>query len=54
VEVSIQVRYPDDDAKLLDLRDAYEEAGADHLFVSFSPGSDTALVTEVATALARS
>jgi F420-dependent oxidoreductase-like protein len=52
VELSIQFRYPDDDARMLEWVDIYTEAGADHLLCSFSPGTDTAIVPKVADVLA--
>lgn len=51
VELSIQFRYPDDDSRMLDLVDAYVGYGADHILVSFSPGTDTAIVPKVAEVL---
>ena len=52
VELSIQFRYPNDDARMLDLVDTYLGYGADHILVSFSPGTDTAIVPLVADVLA--
>lgn len=52
VELSIQFRYPNDDARMLEWVDIYTEAGADHLLCSFSPGTDTRLVPKVAEVLA--
>ncbi|MDP3984389.1 MAG: LLM class flavin-dependent oxidoreductase, partial [Acidimicrobiia bacterium] len=53
VEISVQFRYPNDIGKLLDQAATYVEAGADHLLVSFSPGSDPELVSRAAAALGR-
>jgi alkanesulfonate monooxygenase SsuD/methylene tetrahydromethanopterin reductase-like flavin-dependent oxidoreductase (luciferase family) len=52
VELSIQFRYPNDDVRMLDLVDTYVGYGADHILVSFSPGTDTAIVPRVAEVLA--
>jgi F420-dependent oxidoreductase-like protein len=52
VELSIQFRYPNDDRRMLDLVDTYVAYGADHLLVSFSPGTDTAAVPAVGDVLA--
>ncbi|MDH4115892.1 MAG: TIGR03560 family F420-dependent LLM class oxidoreductase [Acidimicrobiia bacterium] len=52
IELSVQFRYPDDLGRMLDLVATYEGYGADHILVSFSPGTDTAVVPVVAEALA--
>jgi F420-dependent oxidoreductase-like protein len=53
IELSIQFRYPNDESKMKEWVAAYTEYGADHLLVSFSPGTDTAIVPKVAEALGR-
>jgi F420-dependent oxidoreductase-like protein len=51
IELSIQFRYPNDDRKMADLVDTYLDYGADHILVSFSPRTDTAIVPRVAEVL---
>ncbi|MGF1666612.1 MAG: LLM class flavin-dependent oxidoreductase [Acidimicrobiia bacterium] len=52
IELSIQFRYPNDDRQMADLIDTYLGYGADHILVSFSPNTDTAIVPKVAEVLA--
>ena len=52
VEISVQFRYPNDMVRMREQVDGYLAAGANHILVSFSPGSDPALVPKVAAALA--
>ena len=51
IEVSVQFRSDGDVAEVLDRADAYEEAGAHHLLVSFVPPLDPAAPEQVAEAL---
>lgn len=52
VEVSIQFRYPGDLGRMLEQISAYRKFGADHLLVSFSPGTPSSVVPMVAEVLA--
>jgi F420-dependent oxidoreductase-like protein len=51
IEVSVQIRYPNDLAKAVDQALEYVEAGADHILVTFMPPSDTALPAQLGEAL---
>jgi alkanesulfonate monooxygenase SsuD/methylene tetrahydromethanopterin reductase-like flavin-dependent oxidoreductase (luciferase family) len=52
IEVSVQFRYPNDIAKTVDLARKYQELGAEHILVSFTPPIDPKLPPLVAEALA--
>jgi F420-dependent oxidoreductase-like protein len=52
IEVSVQFRYSGDLAESVERIRIYEENGADHVLVSFSPPADPALPSLVASALA--
>ncbi len=51
VEVSVQFRYSGDTARTIDRVAAYEDLGADHILVSFTPPGEASLPARVAEAL---
>ncbi len=51
IEVSVQFRYSGDLAESVDRIRIYEEAGADHVLVSFTPPADSSLPPKLAAAL---
>lgn len=51
IEVSVQFRYSGDLARTVDQVRAYQETGADHVLVSFTPPPDPSLPPRVAEAL---
>jgi F420-dependent oxidoreductase-like protein len=53
IEVSVQFRYSGDLGESVDRVGVYEEAGADHVLVSFTPPADPALPQRLAAALSR-
>jgi F420-dependent oxidoreductase-like protein len=53
IEVSVQFRYSGDIAESVDRFAIYEEAGADHVLVSFTPPADPELPRALAAALSR-
>lgn len=53
IEVSVQFRYPGDTSETCDRVALYEELGADHILVSFTPPGEASLPARVAEALSR-
>ena len=51
IEVSVQFRYSGDLRESVDRVRVYEEAGAGHVLVSFTPPADPTLPGQLATAL---